>query len=326
MIKNELELFDENAHQDIDLFLDTELPKLTKKGKLRKRKVKESRIYFTQDTEDAIIEYIKTEDTAERNEIYNDRISHSFYKLCENIIHTFKFYYTDTDTIEELKHEVITFLLEKLHLYHHSKNINDKLTKIIVKEFGEKYIPGSFIEFTGNANPVTQQQIDEFILKLDVSSACRESISKLNPPKAYSYFGTIAKRYLINYNENNYQKLQEEVDITAMDEESPVLVDEDKSHPTELALNDFIDYYVKYFDTHMNTLFPKQKDVQTADAVVELFRRRESLEIFNKKALYIYIREITDADTPQITKIIKKLKVLYTTLYTEYYRTGHVTI
>ncbi len=29
----------------------------------------------------------------------------------KNIIHTFKFYYTDTDTIEELKHEVITFLL-----------------------------------------------------------------------------------------------------------------------------------------------------------------------------------------------------------------------
>ena len=49
-------------------------------------------VYFTQETEDAIIEFLSTEDQLERNKIYNDKIKYAFYKLSENIIHTFKFY------------------------------------------------------------------------------------------------------------------------------------------------------------------------------------------------------------------------------------------
>jgi len=173
-------------------------------------------------------------DQVERNRIYNDRIEYGFYKLSENIIHTFKFYYTDTDTIEELKHEVITFLLEKLHLYKPEKG------------------------------------------------------------KAFSYFGTIAKRYLIVYNENNYKKLQEKVDVDESDEEQMSLYENDKNIESMLDGNTFMDQYIRYIDKYLFKLFPKKQDAQTADAIVELFRKRETLEIFNKKALYIYIREITD--------------------------------
>ena len=252
---------------DYDIFGDDdETIALTKRGKPRKRKPKEPRIYFTQDTEDAIIEYLATVDMAKRNQIYNDRIKYGFYKLAENIIHTFKFYYTDTDTIEELKHEVITFLLEKLHLYKAEKG------------------------------------------------------------KAFSYFGTIAKRYLIVYNENNYKKLQEKVDVDESDEDQMHLYENDRNIENMLDGNGFMDQYIKYIDTHLFKLFPKKQDAQTADAIVELFRKRETLEIFNKKALYIYIREITDVSTPQITKIIKKLKIIYVQLYNEYYKHGHIKI
>ena len=87
----------------------------TKSGKLRKRKPKKSRNYFTDDTESAIVEYVSSTDQNLRNKIYNKSINHSFYKLAENIIHTFKFYYTELDNVEDLKHEVVTFLLQKLH-------------------------------------------------------------------------------------------------------------------------------------------------------------------------------------------------------------------
>jgi len=78
---------------NLDVFLDEELGKvpLTKKGQLRKRKPKEPRIYFTQDTEDAIIKYLSIEDVILRNRIYNEHYKYAFYKLSENIIHTFKF-------------------------------------------------------------------------------------------------------------------------------------------------------------------------------------------------------------------------------------------
>jgi hypothetical protein len=249
-----------------DIFSNEGNLQLTKRGKPRKRKPKEPRIYFTQDTEDAIVEYLACTDQSERNRIYNERIEYGFYKLAENIIHTFKFYYTDTDTIEELKHEVITFLLEKLHLYNPSKG------------------------------------------------------------KAFSYFGTIAKRYLIVYNENNYKKLQEKADIDESDDDQMMLYENDKNTENLFNENNFMDQYIKYIDTHIYKLFPKKQDAQTADAIVELFRKRETLEIFNKKALYIYIREITDVSTPQITKIIKKLKLLYVQLYNDYYQHGYIKI
>jgi hypothetical protein len=314
--------FDEDQEFDLDKFLDDEL-KLTKKGTPRKRKPKEPRVYFTQDTEDAILQYLITEDLDHRNKIYNERIAYAFYKLTENIIHTFKFYYTDTDTIEELKYEVISFLLEKLSLFNHSKSVDDRLNKIINKEFGGSFKKGSFREYTGDTRTVTQEQINTFIATLEVSSKCSDKICKLTPPKAFSYFGTIAKRYLINYNDNNYTKLQNKVSMDDVDEENNILID--KSYD-KTDLNEFLTQYIAYFDKNMYDLFPKQKDAQTADAIVELFRKRESLEIFNKKALYIYIREITDVDTPQITKIIKKLKDLYLELYNEYYRNGFVKI
>ena len=249
---------------DLDIFSDDETVALTKRGKPRKRKPKESRIYFTQDTENAIIEYLITEDMTKRNQIYNERIKYSFYKLAENIIHTFKFYYTDTNTIEELKHEVITFLLEKLHLYKAEKG------------------------------------------------------------KAFSYFGTIAKRYLIVYNENNYKKLQERTNVEEIDEDKTQLYESMDSIDEIYSPNVFINQYVNYVDKHINTLFPKQQDTQTAGAIIELFRKRETLEIFNKKALYIYIREMVDVSTPQITKIIKKLDIVRTRLYNEYYDHGYI--
>jgi hypothetical protein len=248
-----------------DIFEDDKLA-LTKRGKPRKRKPKEPRIYFTQDTEDAIVEYLACTDQDKRNHIYNERIEYGFYKLAENIIHTFKFYYTDTDTIEELKHEVITFLLEKLHLYKPEKG------------------------------------------------------------KAFSYFGTIAKRYLIVYNENNYKKLQERADVDESDEDQMHLYENDRNLENMFNENNFMDQYIRYIDAHIFKLFPKKQDAQTADAIVELFRKRETLEIFNKKALYIYIREITDVSTPQITKIIKKLKALYIQLYNDYYQHGYIKI
>ena len=49
-----------------------------------------------------------------------------------------------------------------------------------------------------------------------------------------------------------------------------------------------------------------------------------NIDIFNKKALYIYVREMTDSSTPQITRTIKKLKKIYKEQYNHYYTHGYV--
>jgi hypothetical protein len=235
---------------------------LTKDGKVRKRRPKKSIDYFTLDTQQAILEYRLETSQARRNEIFNTRIYYAFYKLAENIIHTFKFYYTEVDNINELKHEVIAFLLEKLHLYDDTKG------------------------------------------------------------KAYSYFGTIAKRYLIVYNNNNYKRLKGKAAVEEVDEDKTLLNDLVLSHDDNLEDVSFIDLYIQYVDDNLLEIFPKDQDARVGDAILELFKRRESIDIFNKKALFIYIKEITDAPTPIITKVIKVLKGIYKEMLNKYLEEG----
>ena len=77
--------------------------------------------YFTADVDAAIKEYLASSNQEERNNIYKNRIHYAFYKLAENLIHTFKFYYTEVESLEDLKHEVCCFFLEKLDYFKPEK-------------------------------------------------------------------------------------------------------------------------------------------------------------------------------------------------------------
>ena len=59
--------------------------------------------YFTKDTEDAIVQYNNSTNPEERGRLFRDKIHYAFYKLAENLIHTFKFYYTEVENLEDLK-------------------------------------------------------------------------------------------------------------------------------------------------------------------------------------------------------------------------------
>ena len=67
---------------------------------IRKRR-KKSKNYFTKDTELAIVEYNNEPDPKQRSIIYEEKIHYAFFKLTENIIHTFKFYYTEVDDLKD---------------------------------------------------------------------------------------------------------------------------------------------------------------------------------------------------------------------------------
>ena len=226
---------------------------------------KSKKNYFTQDTEDAIVRYNNESDFAERSKIYEREIHYPFFKLTENIIHTFKFYYTEVDEIEHLQHEVITFLLSKIHLFDPSRGA-----------------------------------------------------------KAYSYFGTIAKRYLILQNQKNYKKRIDKapVDELFKDDTHTYNMDDPGAHNDPLNL--YINLYVEHCTKNIYTLFPKQHDAEIADAILELFRKREEIDVFNKKALYIYIREMVDVKTPKITKIANQLYDVFKGNYIFYLENGYV--
>lgn len=221
--------------------------------------------YFTKETEDYIVKYNNSTDQAYRNKIFTEHIYLPFYKLAENIIHTFKFYYTDVDRIEDLKHEIVSVLLE--------------------------------------------EKIDKF--------------DPTNGAKAYSYFGTIVKRWLINYNNKNYKKLKQIGQFSEMEETYEPNLDKEAVSKKTLAL--VLDEWVEEVYEELDTLFPRESDRQIADAVLIVFKTRTDLDIFKKKALYIYIREMTDCDTPALTKVVNILKSSWYEKYQKLYDLGLLT-
>lgn len=215
---------------------------------MERKTLSNNNYYFTQETEDAIILYNASSDPVFRSRLFSKELYYPFYKMIENIIHTFKFYYMDVESVEDLKHEVMAVIVE---------------------------------EKLGGFNPE-------------------------NGAKAFSYFQTIIKRWLIQYNNNNYKKLKQ---VGSFDEihdsyESGIEDLNTKKIPISILVDNFVEDCYADFDE----LFPKEQDKPVADAVLTLFRTRHDVEIFKKKALYIYIREMTECETPTLTRVINKLR------------------
>ena len=53
-------------------------------------------------------------------------------------------------------------------------------------------------------------------------------------------------------------------------------------------------------------------------------KQRDDIENFNKKALYILIREMTDVETAHITSVVNVLKKHYKKLLNTYYKSGSI--
>ena len=226
------------------------------------RKKAKSRMYFTQITENAIIRYNGSEDSVLRNRIYNDHIAYAFDKLAENIIHTFKFYYFDVPS-EQVKHEVVSFLVMNIHKFKEGKG------------------------------------------------------------KAFSYFSIVAKNYLILNNNNNYKKMKSHREIDVLDfkrnlsSESQVIADKE-------TYEEFTDMMLDYWENNLPNIFKRHKDILVADAVLELFRRSQNMENFNKKALYVLIREMTGSNTQHITRVVNVMKKYYKRLFKEFQYSGSI--
>ena len=222
---------------------------------------KNKKVYFGPEVDVSIAKYNNEADAAVRSLIYQREIKQPMEKLVENIIHTFKFYYTDNVPSPQVQHEVVSFLVERLHKFDPSK--------------------GS---------------------------------------KAFSYFGMIAKNYCILKNKKNYKKLIEHKRIDL--DESIDLEQEDNSDQPNIER--FFEQYLAYWEDRVGLYYKKEKDQRLAEAFLDLFRKRDRIEIFNKKALYIYIREMTNANTQQITKIVKEMKGRWKQMYSDHLELGYI--
>ena len=231
-------------------------------NKVKKKRRKKSKMYFGTPVQDAIIRYNESSNPVIKNRIYEEHIHAAFCKMAENLIHTFKFYYFDYP-VEEVKHEVVSFMVMQLPKYQPDKG------------------------------------------------------------RAFSYFSIVGKNYLILNNNNNYKKMKIHDKLDRLDYKRNVISENVDDEFNEYN-NEFVSQMVEYWDNNITNIFNRQKDINVADSVLELFSKRQNIENFNKKALYIMIREMTGSNTQHITRVINQMKKYYMNMTQEFSENGQI--
>ena len=135
--------------------------------------------------------------------------------------------------------------------------------------------------------------------------------------KAFSYFSIVAKNYLIQNNNKNYRDLKAKKPIIAIDRERD-LGRESATQDYRDDLDVFMERFPEYYQNVVPERFRSQRDKKIAYAVLRLFEERKNIEIFNKKALYILIREMTDTKTQHITKVVNVIKEDFSDKFTKF--------
>ena len=178
----------------------------------------------------------------------------------------------------------------------------DKLCENIINTFKFEYFDDVYVD-------VKQETLSFLVMNMHKYDHTKGS-------KAFSYFSVVAKNYLILHNNANYKKYKTHHDISTLSSMSI------KNNEKNLYLSDFIDDLIEYFERNISTIFKNSTDIDVAYAILELFKTRDGIENFNKKSLYILIREMTNVNTSQITRVTNIFKKYYKKLLIKYDKYG----
>jgi hypothetical protein len=131
--------------------------------------------------------------------------------------------------------------------------------------------------------------------------------------KAFSYFSVITKNWFIHKVKKQQKRQRREIDydnISKHYEEEYLSTNE--SYITEREEQEFWKQFYKEIES-WDTSQMKENDLRVYKAIQILFESKEDIEIFNKKAIYLYLREITGLNTKQIVNSLKKFRKKYAT-------------
>jgi len=233
--------------------MTTEEEKKPKKKRRRIRRSKNSKKYFTQVHEDAIIEYNKPETTFKRREeLYVTLLKPAFDQMVDKIVFTYRF--TTLPNIDSLRDECKIWLITIL----------------------EKFNP-------------------------DKGS------------KAFSYFSVITKNWFIQKVKKNKKKNQREIEFENLSKELELKhVSIFNEYDENREKDEFWQHLWKEIET-WDTGKLKENEKKVLEAVKILLESPDDIEIFNKKAIYLYMREITGLNTKQIVNSLNRMRKKYRT-------------
>jgi len=231
---------------------------MTTTTKKRGRRKSTQRKYFTQVHEDAIIQYVASDNYNEKCQLYETYIRPAFDEMVDKIVYTYKF--TTLPNINDLKDECKVWLTTILHKYNPSK--------------------GS---------------------------------------KAFSYFSVITKNWFIAKVKRTSKKIKREIsidDYMYYNHDAAVLQTEDQYLHDRERDEFWQSFWAEINSWDSTNMRPNEKKVY--EAIKTIFTNADKLEIFNKKAIYLYLREITGLNTKQIVAQLNKMRVKYKSFKNEW--------
>jgi len=135
--------------------------------------------------------------------------------------------------------------------------------------------------------------------------------------KAFSYFSVITKNWFIHRVKKTSQKSKREVPLdnaVKLKENTSLIINHKYAAAREEK--EFWQFLLKEVvvwetDEEANNKSLMSNDLRVIKSIKELLEDPENVEILNKKAIYLYMREMTGLNTKQIATSLKKLKVKY---------------
>ena len=132
--------------------------------------------------------------------------------------------------------------------------------------------------------------------------------------KAFSYFSVITKNWFIAKVKKNSKAKRTEIPIEDI-MIKPVLDEKlivDHGYYANRVEKEFWTQLWKEMES-WDTGNLKPNEQKVLEAIKLLLEHPDSIEIFNKKAIYLYIREITGLNTKQIVSALNKMRERYRT-------------
>lgn len=129
--------------------------------------------------------------------------------------------------------------------------------------------------------------------------------------KAFSYFSVITKNWFIHQVKKTSKRAKREVDIEDVGKEVFDTMEDDVNlAPNQIEEKEFWQNFYKELNSWDSSTMI-DNELLVYNAIRELFNSADELDILNKKAIYLYLREITGLSTKQIVCQLNKMKKKY---------------
>lgn len=170
---------------------------------------------------------------------------------------------------------------------------------------------------------------DTDTLKMECLTNLYETIPKFDPSKGFkgfSYFNVICKNWFIQKTRerNRRNRLESEM-FYDIDHEVARRDPSFTAHPHEEMVEEQ-EFWLSLFSQlrFWRKKLTKESEVKILEAIIFLLENPDLVPIYNKKAIYVYLRDLTGLNTKQVVTNLKKIKTMYVKWKGDYLESGEM--